>query len=271
MKADNPIFPGLALAPQMSDNRIRLLEAIAEHGSISQAAKAVPLSYKAAWDAIDTLNNLAAQPLVVRNTGGSGGGGTELTDHGRQLVAFYRALQLEQEAALARLAENLGTLPGTASADVNQFRQLIRRLAMKSSARNQFAGPVIAIKEGMVDCEVTLGLGPALQLTALITMESAENLGIELGTEVQALIKSSSILLTTDEASRISARNRYCGEITRIHEGPVNAEVTLTLPGGSHAITAVITHESLAQLGLAVGGRACALFKASSVFLAVAA
>ena len=43
----------------LGDTRIRLLEAIAQHGSISQAAKAVPLSYKAAWDAIDTMNNLA--------------------------------------------------------------------------------------------------------------------------------------------------------------------------------------------------------------------
>ncbi|MRR52269.1 MAG: LysR family transcriptional regulator, partial [Rhodocyclaceae bacterium] len=239
--------------------------------SISKAAKAVPLSYKAAWDAIDTLNNLAPEPLVIRATGGNGGGGTVLTESGRQLVAFYRALQLEQEAALARLAENLATLPETASADVSQFRQLIRRLAMKSSARNQFAGPVIAIKEGMVDCEVTLGLGPELQLTALITMESAENLGIELGTEVQALVKSSAILVTTDEAARISARNRYCGEITHLHEGPVNAEVTLALPGGRHVITAVITDESLKSLDLKVGGRACAVFKASSVFLAVAA
>ena len=54
----------------LGDTRIRLLEAIEKHGSISQAAKAVPISYKAAWDAIDAMNNLADQPLVVRSTGG---------------------------------------------------------------------------------------------------------------------------------------------------------------------------------------------------------
>ena len=54
----------------LGDTRIRLLEAIAKHGSISQAAKAVPLSYKAAWDAIDAMNNLAEHPLVTRVTGG---------------------------------------------------------------------------------------------------------------------------------------------------------------------------------------------------------
>ena len=49
--------------PFLGDTRIRLLEAIDTHGSISQAAKAVPLSYKAAWDAVDAMNNLADEAL----------------------------------------------------------------------------------------------------------------------------------------------------------------------------------------------------------------
>lgn len=59
--------------------RIALLAAIGETGSITRAAKAVGLSYKGAWDAIDTMNNLAGEPLVLRATGGKGGGGTTLT------------------------------------------------------------------------------------------------------------------------------------------------------------------------------------------------
>ena len=55
--------------------RIALLQQIAEQGSITRAAKAAGLSYKAAWDAIEELNNLAATPLVERNVGGRGGGG----------------------------------------------------------------------------------------------------------------------------------------------------------------------------------------------------
>ena len=55
--------------------RLALLEQIAEQGSITRAAKAAGLSYKAAWDAIDELNNLSEQPLVSRNVGGKGGGG----------------------------------------------------------------------------------------------------------------------------------------------------------------------------------------------------
>ena len=65
-----------AMGAFLGDTRIKLLEAIALHGSISQAAKTVPLSYKAAWDAIDAMNNLAPEPLVIRTTGGKHGGGT---------------------------------------------------------------------------------------------------------------------------------------------------------------------------------------------------
>ncbi|TXT37019.1 MAG: molybdate transport system regulatory protein, partial [Comamonadaceae bacterium] len=57
---------------------------------------------------------------------------------------------------------------------------------MKTSARNQFAGPVIAIKEGVVDTEVTLRLAPELVLTAIVTRESAENLGLTQGRDVLA-------------------------------------------------------------------------------------
>ncbi|WP_252977268.1 winged helix-turn-helix domain-containing protein [Pseudomonas oryzihabitans] len=58
-----------SVGAELTQTRIRLLEAIAATGSISQAAKRVPLSYKAAWDAVDQINNLSAQPLVARSTG----------------------------------------------------------------------------------------------------------------------------------------------------------------------------------------------------------
>ena len=252
----------------LGDTRIRLLEMIDVHGSISQAAKAVPLSYKAAWDAVDAMNNLAPEPLVLRATGGRHGGGTALTDYGRRLVAFYRALEAEYQAALERLA---GPLQTAEAADVEGFRQLLRKLSMKSSARNQFAGPVIGLKEGVVDCEVTLQIDEALALTALVTRESAENLGLRQGREVQAFVKSSSILLVDDPTVRISARNRFSGVVARIHEGPVNAEVTISLPNRRHVLTAVITHESLRSMRLGEGSPVTAVFKASSVFLVAAA
>jgi molybdate transport system regulatory protein len=247
----------------LGDTRIRLLEAIDQHGSISQAAKAVPLSYKAAWDAVDAMNNLADQPLVLRSTGGKHGGGTLLTDYGRKVIALYRALEAEYQAALDRLTASMND--GQAS-DFQQFSQLLKRMSMKTSARNQFAGKIVGLREGDVDFEVRIKLDEDNELVAVITGESAENLGLGIGMEINALVKSSSVLLLNDPAVKTTARNHLWGEITRIHEGPVNSEVTLAMKTGK-SVCAVVTHDSVDKLGLVVGEQACAVFKASSVIL----
>jgi molybdate transport system regulatory protein len=72
--------------------------------------------------------------------------------------------------------------------------------------------------------------------------------------------------LLNDPQVRTSARNHLWGEITRIHDGPVNSEVTLNIKSGK-TVCAVITHNSVERLGLAVGQPACAVFKASAVIL----
>jgi molybdate transport system regulatory protein len=249
----------------LGDTRVRLLEAIAVHGSISQAAKHVPLSYKAAWDAVDAMNNLADQPLVQRSTGGRAGGGTLLTDHGRRVVALYRAVEAEYQAALDRLAGQFAHTPG---GDMQAFQRLLRRMSVRTSARNQFVGTVCGLHEGPVDFEVLVRLDEQLELAAVVTRTSAERLGLAIGTEVIVLVKSSSLLLLTDPGLRISARNKLWGTVSRIVPGPVNAEVTLDLGHGRSA-TAVVTAESVHKLGLAEGVRACAAFKVSSVILAV--
>ncbi len=64
-------------------DRIRLLEMIEEHGSITKAAKAVGISYKTAWDTMDAINNLSDKPLFIRSAGGKSGGGTRLTEEGK--------------------------------------------------------------------------------------------------------------------------------------------------------------------------------------------
>lgn len=249
----------------LGDTRVRLLEAIDTHGSISQAAKHVPLSYKAAWDAVDAMNNLAEQPLVARSTGGKAGGGTRLTEHGRRVIALYRAMQAEYQAALDRLAAQFSALP---EGDARSFQRLLRRMAVRTSARNQFVGTVCALREGPVDYEVRVRLDDALEIAAVVTRESAETLGLAIGCEVIALVKASSLLVFTDASLRISARNQLWGTVVRVVDGPVNAEVVIALGAGRSAV-AVLTRDAVAALGLAEGVRACAAFKVSSVILAV--
>ena len=64
---------------KLSDARIRLLEAIDQSGLITKAARRATISYKTAWDTLDTLDNLADEPVIERSVGGAGGGGTRLT------------------------------------------------------------------------------------------------------------------------------------------------------------------------------------------------
>jgi molybdate transport system regulatory protein len=248
----------------LGDKRIRLLEAIDRYGSITQAAKAVPMSYKAAWDAVDAMNNLAEAALLDRSVGGLHGGGTRLTEYGRRLVGMYRAVEQEYQVTLERLASRLGD---DGASDIGHFRSLLRRTAMRTSARNQFVGHVTGLREGEVSFEVRLRIDAGHELSAIITRESAEQLALTIGREVHALVKASAVILTTDRSLRTTARNQLWGEVARIHVGAVNSEVIVGLPGG-RVVAAIVTRDSVDTLGLAVGRPAGALFKASSVILA---
>ena len=244
----------------LEDQRIELLERIGKTGSISQAAKAVGMSYRAAWNAVDALRNLAGEPLVLAQSGGSDGGGTRLTPAGERIVLTYRVVCEHQRRFLIQLQERL---------DQAETYQLIRRLAVKTSARNQFFGTITGIRTGAVNAEVEIALNVHDHLTAMITMESLADMKLAPGSEVWALVKAPSVLITLDEPGiKLSARNRLCGTVSRITRGGVNADVVIGLPGGA-TISAIITLDSLEHLGLQEGERACAVFKAGSVILGI--
>lgn len=247
---------GVLLAGQ----RVHLLEAIEQHGSIQKAAKAVGLSYKSAWDAVNTMNNLCDQPLVQREVGGRRGGGSHLTEHGRNMIHLFRAVESEYQRALDKLGGNL--------ADIRHFNRLLNRFSMKTSARNQFHGVVTALIQESVSFEVRIRLDDHNEIVSVITQESVENLELRIGMDVIALVKAPSVLLLTDTRVRVSARNRLWGTVYDLQTGPVNAEVTVALPSGKSVI-AVVTRESCEEMGLATGVPVCAAFKSSSVILAV--
>ena len=244
-------------------DRIGLLRAIAEHGSITQAAKAVGMSYKAAWDAVDTMNNLAGEPLVERTTGGRGGGSTMLTARGTRLVARFAQL----DAAHQRFVQLLNN----DSTDLQTDFTVLRTLNLKTSARNQFSGTVTAVRSGAVNDEVELTLPGGARIVAIVTRESTESLGLRTNMAAFALIKASSIMVATELHNvKISARNQLSGTVTAVTPGAVNAEVVITMDGGI-TIAAIVTQASVKALMLAPGVPATALFKASSVILGVLA
>ncbi len=249
--------------------RIELLRAVAELGSITAAAKAVGLSYKAAWDAIDTMNNLAGEPLVLRSTGGRGGGSSRLSPRGERLVERFERLDALHRRLLRMLDEASSDEPEAHGLDPEI--ELLRRLSMRTSARNQFAGVVSKLVRGAVNDEVAIRLPGGSTIVAIVTRESTETLGLAEGATVIALVAASSIMLATgmEDGARVSARNRIAGTVVAIERGAVNAEVVLGIEGGGR-IAASVTLAGADELHLAVGARATALFKASSVIVAVA-
>ena len=251
-----------ALARGRRWDHFELLERIDASGSISSAASAMGMSYKAAWQAVEAMNNLSELPVVERQTGGKHGGGTRLTTYGRRLVVAYRGLEKEREKVLAALGKIMD--------DFEQYYQLIRRFDMKTSARNQFLGKVINVKHGPISAEVTLDIGGGDVLTAVITNDSAEQLALQPGAEAYALIKAPWVIVTTEEGIKTSAHNNLRGTVVRCQEGAINAEIVIELPGGK-LVVATVTNESVHELGLAEGRQVTALIKASHIILAVPA
>jgi molybdate transport system regulatory protein len=253
----------LKLAGRLDARFFALLDALESTGSINRAARTAGLSYKGAWLLLESACNLANEPLLETATGGAGGGGTRLTDSARGLLQAWRALQHDHREFLHAQEKKLAQLPA--------LHGLLRRMSMKTSARNQFAGRVSALAVGPVSAEVSLTLKSGDTITATLTSAAAKRLKLKKGKEALALIKASAIVLVTDFAGwQLSARNQLAGTVSRIEPGGVSSLVVLTLPGGT-AVTASVTNEGVEALGLKVGMPATAVFKAYAVMLAAQA
>lgn len=245
---------------QFTEKRIELLRQIDRHGSVSAAAKAMGLSYKGAWDMLETIHNLSGKELVSRVTGGKGGGGSVVTEEGKRLLHVYDLFADAHNRFLDLLSQHID--------NPQDAYDVLQRIGMKTSARNQLSGEVTRIRHGSVNDEVTVRVNTTDEIIAVVTKESVESMDLAIGKKVFALIKASSILLATDEPRGLSARNVVKGTVERIVQGGVNAEVVLVLPGQTR-LAAVITRESVERLALGLGDPAWMFFKASSVILGV--
>lgn len=250
----------LRVAGRLDARFFTLLEALHRTGSINRAARTAGLSYKGAWMLLEAACNLANEPLLQTATGGAGGGGTRLTGAAVGLLEAWQSLQTEQREFLRAQEARLEQLPA--------LKGLLRRMSMKTTARNQFAGTVTDVDVGPVSAQVTIGLKTGDEITATMTSAAAKRLKLKKGKEALALIKASAVVLVTDFSGwQLSARNQLGGTISRIEKGAVSSLVAVTLPGGA-VITATVTNEGVDALGMKVGTPATAVFKAYSVMVA---
>ena len=116
----------------LGPGKIALLEAMHATGSISDAARALKMSYRRAWLLVSSLNAAFDEPVAVAVTGGKGGGGARVTAFGVRLIAVYRALETEiTQLAAQRLAE---ILPHAADGFVEKSGAAKKPMARKTLA-----------------------------------------------------------------------------------------------------------------------------------------
>ena len=140
---------------------------------------------------------------------------------------------------------------------------------MKISARNQLKGTVSAVSEGAVNGIVTIDLG-STQIKADITMEAIKDLGLKEGMDAVAIVKASNVMFAagTERVAGISARNQIAGIVASVKKGAVNGHVAIETADGAR-IMGSITNEAIDELGLAEGGKALAIVKATDVIVGV--
>ena len=248
--------------PFLGPGRVALLERIDACRSIAEAARAMGMGYKTAWDLVDAMNQLAEQPLVVRVKGGRHGGGTELTDYGRSVVATFRALERDYVAML----ETLGArYPGFGAFDAHP-----RPPRLRTSARNQWSGHVTGIERHGFGALVTVDIGAGTPVQAALSMNAVEELGLTDGSEVHVLVKATAIGIGVVAGWGGSGGNRLHGVIEHLQldAGGERAELTLAIAASRHVL-AIIDPAMIAALGLQAGVAAWAQFEPAAVILAV--
>jgi molybdate transport system regulatory protein len=137
------------------------------------------------------------------------------------------------------------------------------------SIRNQFPGTVTAVAVGGVMSVVKVRLDAGPEVTAAITMEAVQDLGLADGVAVLVLVKSTEVAVATGAVGSISIRNQIAGTVTEVDHGAVMTTVKIAVYGGG-TLTAAITKDAAEDLGLAAGADVTALVKSTEVSIALA-
>lgn len=241
---------------RVSLERVALLEAVDELGSITAAAKRLGLSYRAAWDSLQALNNLFDAPVMEATAGGKAGGVARLTPRGRAVVRAFHRVQAELDATLSRLDGLLSE------------ENLSWTLGMRTSARNALRGKITSVSCKDVTAQVGLLIAPGVELAATLTRQSLEDLGLEAGGDAIALIKAGFVTLIQDPAAAPDCPNRIAGQVLSREDGANLSEVVLEIAAGKTLVISLSLAEAEA-LNLQPGLSVWALIEAAQIILAV--
>jgi len=254
MKNTSALHFAQAFGHDATDKRLDILRRIGELGSISEAARSARVSYKAAWQALETLSNLAGSPLVDKAVGGSGGGGARLTQAGVQLLEAAELLNQARAHVLAKLEQRSD----------NTLRMAgLMGLGLRTSMRNQLPCHILAIAHNMGTARVQLELANGASLTSSITIESAELLGLKAGMPALALCKATAVAIGEGLGGPESL-NLIHGEVWRTASPQDGGETAIALMPGLQLVGF-----SAGQQALTEGQKVMAAVEASAVVIAV--
>jgi molybdate transport system regulatory protein len=138
---------------------------------------------------------------------------------------------------------------------------------MQISARNRIETRIVSVEKGAVNAMIVLRAPKGAHISAIVTLESVEALGLVPEMVVTTFFKASHVLVATGGMPNISARNKLPGKVETVIQGAVNAELLIRLEGGD-LLTAIITNEALNELEIREGGDVIAVIKASDVMIA---
>jgi molybdate transport system regulatory protein len=163
--------------PVLGKGGAEILKAITKEKSISKAAEKLSMSYRYVWNYLQKIQNAVEAPIVETYKGGkAGGGGAKLTALGRSLLEEYQRVE---------------GYVGEVLADQEYWEVL----GLKISARNQLKGKVVSIEKDGITAKVKVEIKTPAVITAVITKEAVEDLGVKVGDEVSAVVKATEVMI----------------------------------------------------------------------------
>jgi molybdate transport system regulatory protein len=163
--------------PVLGKGGAQILESIQEEESISRATEKLEMSYRYVWNYLQKIEKSVGEPVIETFRGGKfGGGGARLTKLGKELLNEYRHL----EGYLNKVLSD------------SEYWEV---LGLKISARNCLKGKVLAVQKEGLTAMIKVQLKVPTVVTSLISKEAAEDLNIKVGDEVEAVVKSTEVLI----------------------------------------------------------------------------
>lgn len=163
--------------PVLGKGGAQILQQIEKEKSLSKAAKKLDMSYRYVWSYVQKIEKTLGEQIILTYRGGKyGGGGARLTSLGKSLLDEY-----------LRVESYLG--------EVLSDAEYWEAIGLKISARNRLKGRVLTVEKEHLTAKIKVEISVPAVVTALISREAAEDLDIKVGDEVEAVMKSTEVMI----------------------------------------------------------------------------